>query len=306
MITTRILNDIDALDIFSHYLGFVPELQKMYPSPFRVEKNPSFNVYLNSKGELRYKDFGHSQGTAIDFVMNMLNLSAAGAKNQIFKDLDSKESIKKSLKKKKKTSFRITPREFSSLDKKYWGKQGISLDTLKKYKVIACAYVYINDRLWFIHDDNYPTYAYIFGDKVKIYRPFADKKSIKFIGNVPNKIPQGYDMLPERGDYLVITKSLKDVMFFYEQEIPAIAPHGEDMPIHQEYLDELQKRFSKFVVVYDNDPPGVKGSIKLTQSIGADYWNIPRHYEVKDITDFFKKYGDTETRLLLQSLHRKL
>lgn len=306
MITTKILNKINDLDIFSYYLGYLPELQKMYPSPFRSERNPSFNVYLNAQGNLRYKDFGHSQGTALDFVMIMTGLNYAEVQNKIYADLGDKKTLKVELIQKKKSVFKIVSRPFNAEDAQYWGNQGVTLETLKKYNVIACRLVYVNGKLWFIHQSNFPTYVYEFGDKVKIYRPFADKKSIKFVGNVPNKIPQGYEQLPESNEYLIITKSLKDVMFFHEYGMPAIAPHGEDMPIHEEYLQELKEKFNNFIVIYDNDVPGVKGSLKLTQEIGASYWNIPKHYNVKDITDFYKTYGQEMTNNLLLTLQEKI
>jgi hypothetical protein len=306
LITTKILNNVNDLDIFAYYLGYIPELQKMYPSPFRVEKNPSFNIYINPQGHLRYKDFGHSQGSAVDFVMLMLGLNYAEASNKIYYDVGHKESLKTKLKKKQKSVFKIIKRPFNEHDKEYWSSQGIELETLVKYNVVACSLVYVNGDLWFVHDNNHPTYAYQFNDKVKIYRPFAKKKGIKFIGNVPNQVPQGFDQLPKSNSYLIITKSLKDVMFFYEAGMPAIAPHGEDMPINEEYLEEIKLRFPKLIVIYDNDAPGVKGSIKLTQNIGAEYWNIPRSYDVKDITDFYKKYGKEKTIELLESVKEKI
>ena len=78
------------------------------------------------------------------------------------------------------------------------------------------------------------------------------------------------------------------------------------MPIHEEYLQELKEKFNNFIVIYDNDVPGVKGSLKLTHEIGASYWNIPKHYNVKDITDFYKTYGQEMTNNLLLTLQEKI
>ncbi len=58
-------------------------------------------------------------------------------------------------------------------------------------------------------------YAYVeFKDEeisYKIYQPYADKKH-KWINNANYSVHQGYTQLPSHGDFLIITKSLKDVM----------------------------------------------------------------------------------------------
>ena len=40
---------------------------------------------------------------------------------------------------------------------------------------------------------------------------------------------QGMHMIPKSGEFLVITKSMKDVMLCYELGIPAIAPNSENL-----------------------------------------------------------------------------
>ena len=70
---------------------------------------------------------------------------------------------------------------------------------------------------------------------------------------------QGIHMIPKYGEYLVITKSLKDVMCLYNYNIPSIAPGSETSFISDNQLSRLKQRFKKIIVFYDNDIPGING-----------------------------------------------
>ena len=56
---------------------------------------------------------------------------------------------------------------------------------------------------------------------MKIYQPYSN---FKWLSNTSASDLQGLSQLPDRGDTLVITKSLKDVMCLDIWDIPAIAP----------------------------------------------------------------------------------
>lgn len=64
-------------------------------------------------------------------------------------------------------------------------------------------------------------------------------------------------MLPKSGDYVVVTKSMKDVMVFYELGIPAIAPISENCYLTEAQHLKLVKRFKHVILFYDNDIAGV-------------------------------------------------
>lgn len=70
-------------------------------------------------------------------------------------------------------------------------------------------------------------------------------------------------MLPESGDYVVITKSLKDVMVLYEFGIPAIAPISENCYLTEAQHAKLVRRFKHVVLLYDNDRAGKYNAIKF-------------------------------------------
>jgi len=71
-------------------------------------------------------------------------------------------------------------------------------------------------------------------------------------------------MLPKQGgDYLVITKSLKDVMALYEFGIPAIAPCSENLFVTEAQYSRLKAKFKRIYLLYDNDLPGVSATRKI-------------------------------------------
>ena len=74
-------------------------------------------------------------------------------------------------------------------------------------------------------------------------------------------------MLPKSGDdYVVITKSLKDVMVLYEFNIPAIAPNSETLFISDKQLEKLKSKFKNIVVFYYNDCVGILWMIKINKN----------------------------------------
>lgn len=304
-----VFNKITEEEIFNHYLGFAAEIKKMYHSPFRKDPIPSFNLYYNQRGDLRYKDYGGSQGSCIDFVMNLYNITYEEAIRVIYEDLKlnrvpSNTPLTRRIKPKgsKITCKRRIKEE--TYDKEYWESFGISKKTLKHYNVINVEFVWLNDVLLWGNDPINPIYAYFFPktNRVKVYRPLADKK-FKWLCNTKNDDIQGYDQLPLEGELLIISKAMKDVMLFHELGFNAIAPQGEGMFIPEDIVIELKTRFKRIITVYDNDEPGVTASIKLNEIIGSGYWNIPKIYKEKDITDFYKVHGKEKTIELLKPLY---
>ena len=76
-----------------HYLGFDFIPNRAYKSPLRKESNPSFAIYYNGDGSLRFKDFNGAQGTCFDFVMHLFNVNFSDALKIINKDLSLKIGI---------------------------------------------------------------------------------------------------------------------------------------------------------------------------------------------------------------------
>ena len=127
------------------------------------------------------------------------------------------------------------------------------------------------------------------------------KKIYRFLSNWSSKLIQGSKQLPSSGDYLVVTKSLKDVMTLYELNIPAIAPCSENSFLSQTQFDRLKLKFKKIYLFYDNDLPGIRAMQKIRKEFPEVHpiW-IPRKIGAKDISDLVKKKGVYKTILLVE------
>lgn len=113
---------------------------------------------------------------------------------------------------------------------------------------------------------------------------------------------QGYAQLPENGDLLIITKSLKDVMTLYSLGYTAVSANSENTLIPLKVMNDLKQRFKRVIVFYDNDPSGKKGALDMHKTYDVPLMEIPISYKSKDISDFIRDYGKEKTYKILQIL----
>ena len=210
------------------------------------------------------------------------------------------------LEEKTETLIQIKPKAFSEQELKWWKGFGVTEKALKKYKVFSCESIFLNGDYFSSSSPRVPIYGYYCGKKNgqelwRIY--FPSKRSFRFLSNVGKSYIQGAKQLPKTGDVLLITKSQKDCMLAYELGIPAIAPCSEVLFLSNKQIQHLKKRFKTIVVCYDTDITGIHNlkQIKVKHPDLHTFF-IPRKYGVKDISDFFKKYGEEETRRLAGEL----
>jgi hypothetical protein len=303
---------VSDYDIYAYYLGNRFDLNKVFNSPLREDKNPSFGIMQNNEGALLYHDFATGdKGNAITFVKEILKLDTyKTALERVYKDLIVKGmrtpgSILKSLKTPKKalkSDLGVKRKEFSKIDLDYWMQFGIKLNTLKLFEVDPIEYFFENDYVYWKYEDINPMYVYKVYDKMKIYRPLSIDKKNKWRGNLTKNYVFGYKQLPESGDVLIITKSLKDVMCLYELGYSAIAPPNEGVLLPVKCINDVKKRFKKIVFLYDNDYAGIKAATNAEEKFDIKHIIIPEIYKSKDITDFYMSQGKTNTTNLLRDL----
>ena len=133
-------------------------------------------------------------------------------------------------------------------------------------------------------------------------------KTPKFISNWKSTKIQGASQLSKNGgEYLIIQKSLKDVMCLYEFGIQSIAPCSENLFINKSILEKLKLKYKNIIVWYDTDIAGISNLQKIRKQYPElKYFFIPRHYNVKDFSDFYKKYGKEKAKLFLDNYITKL
>mgnify|MGYP000203404327 CR=1 FL=1 len=318
----KLLQEISDVDIYTFYTKTPVDLSGPIISPLLEDKKPSFGYFVNNKGEVCFNDFRLGGGDCIKFVQLKFGLSFFDAMSKIAIDfnIDNKfivrqinnktigdisliNNIDRSNLLKTAGSLTIGKKsiDFTLKDYVYWYNFGITKTTLLKYNVEKVSYIFINGTP--ILADNY---AYCFSEhkdyitSYKIYQPFNEK--YKWLNNHNGSVWQGWSQLPEKGDLLIITKSLKDVMAINDVlGIPAVSLQAEGVKPKPHIIKELKSRFKEILIFYDNDYDkdinwGRKFASELAMEFGFHQVEIPDRYLCKDFSDLVKKIGVKEAK----------
>ena len=271
----------------------------------QIEENTEINDTIQT---IKSKIANLEDKSAINNALQRINSKIAllEENTKLSETIDEINAKLVELEEKTETLIQIKPKAFSEQELKWWKGFGVTEKTLKKYKVFSCDSIFLNGDYFSSSSPRVPIYGYYCGKKNgqelwRIY--FPSKRSFRFLSNVGKSYIQGAKQLPKTGDVLLITKSQKDVMLAYELGIPAIAPCSEVLFLSNKQIQHLKKRFKTIVVCYDTDITGIHNlkQIKVKYPDLHTFF-IPRKYGVKDISDFFKKYGEEETRRLAGEL----
>ena len=322
MISTKLpLRDVSLVPsewIFEYYLNLNEKLMGQdvkILSPFNSKDSvPSMSIYLNSNGKYKFNDFSTGRkGDGINLVMHLQNIESPGlAISKILEDYHNynetstyQERDVKIRDRYKVVSYHKRP--WNSLDAKYWLNYNISSKKLEEYNVIPLSgYSMSRDEDGIIKTLTFESgwlYGYFRSDGTlyKIYQPNNPER--KFI-KVSNYI-QGTDQLKYKSRYLVIQKSLKDIMCLSSMNfnIEIVAPDSENSMIRSNLIDSYKLKYDSICVMMDNDDPGIAAMAKYTKEFG-----IPSllYQKEKDITDSVKKHGFEVIRKDLFPLLKKV
>lgn len=261
-------------------------------------------------------------GDFISVVMFKYNCSYYKALQIIANDfniISSKYLIKnKPLIKYSNTKFEITKdaaiqveiKDFEQYELDWWARYGITEDILKKFKVYSCKNVFLNGELFHAYKPGQYMFGYYGGnrngcERWKIYLPKNTK--YKWLSNWKSLYIQGAHMMPKNGEYLVITKSMKDTMTLFSIGIPSISPMSETCFLTDSQYNKIIHKFDKVILFMDNDYTGICQMNKIRKSHPELYtcW-IPRNKNAKDISDFYKLYGRDKTLELINYAKEKV
>lgn len=320
--TRELLLEHNSEEVYmSYYLG-VSITKELFCSPLREDNNPTCAFFRsNVSKKLLFKDFGSGfVGDFVNVVMEKYKVSYYLALKIIANDFDivPDSSLKKNVLKtinnhqqieiKERTKIQVTVAPFTEIDLKWWKQFGITENTLKYYNVFRIEYVFLNGHLTNSYKVNDPIYGYYFGkdsdgiELWKIYFPL--RKKFRFLLNCSEI--QGMRQLPEQGDYLVITKSLKDVMSLYELGIAAIAPQAESMILNAEVIEFLRLKFNHIIFNGDWDTAGKLFMIKNRKIHGGICLSFKNKQKYgKDISDFIKLFGIEQAKRLIKEIKSK-
>lgn len=312
-----ILANISQEDIFK--LAFKRDIiiGELYKAPYRNDINGDcYFQYANEK--LWFIDFASTKGRhykdCFDVLQECLNITHNSVLQYINNHFklglgDSTKEVEVQtvevyLKEDRKKTITYTPRLFNNKDKTFWQKYGITKQNLIEDKVEAVklyrGYSKVN-KVFTIKPFDL-TYAYTdFKDnKVKIYRPEALDKKSKWFTNCNQNDLGNINNLPEKGDYLIITKSYKDCRVLRNLGLTSIWLQAESMFPTNNILEDLGKRFNKIIVWLDNDQTGMARSKELKDLINKLYPNkantvfiAPKFLKenIKDPSDYIAKFG---------------
>lgn len=300
----EVYHKISDYDIFSKYIpGF--KVNNLIRSPLRDDSHPSFSTY-RTNNSIRYRDFSTGDnGNAIEFVKKLFKL--ADVKEAYAKIKEEFVDYIPTTYQKHFTEIKnigIVRQKFTKEDLAYWESYNISKNTLERYDVFSIKNYLVNGEVKGIYTKDNPMYAYKVYNRFKIYRPLADKL-YKWRQNLSNWDIQGFSQLDARGELLIITKSLKDVMVLRELGYNAIAPPSESAMIPSEVIQNLTERFTNIILLYDRDKAGMTTTRKMMKQYNLDFFFIDKKYKVKDISDFIKLYGKELTKQFLDGKTNK-
>jgi hypothetical protein len=332
MVIGKTSSSISKAEVFAKF-SETQVLSKVFPqithipcrinSPLRVDKHPSFSIYMGSNNHIYYKDFGDSseKGSLLDLLCKYWNCTFSQCLDKICAimidakcdDLTVRPTIKTLTRKdvSQNTKIQVVVRPWQDYDIEYWKNYGIELKWLKYAKVSPISYKIItkkdpetgkSKRYIFPADK----LAYVYQEKkdgklqIKIYQP-KNTKGFKWCSSMDGSVISLWTRVPETGDRIVICSSLKDALCLSCQlGIPAIAPQGEGYNISESACKELRRRYKKVFICFDIDEAGKKDAEALAEKTG--FINVvPDLGKQKDLSDYYKSLKNKEEFKKLES-----
>lgn len=295
-----IFKAVNSYDVYKHYLGFDFIPRRLYPSPFRRDRNGSFGITLLRSGNFWHKDFGDSRykGNCIQFVQQLFNLSYSESIQKIIEDLNLDSNSKKRIlsqfnKEKAPTLIQIIPKTYTCSDLRYWNLYGIDRGDLSKEDIYSIGKLFINKSQVSLEE---LSFAYYFrsGEEeyIKVYQPYS--KKFKWLSNVPVKKALNLDKLELKSNTIVVGKSKKDKLVLNKLITDVYECQKEGTEVITDEVDSFfDANYDRKVCFFDNDEAGRNANIALNPR-GYGWINIPNHYYkegIKDPSDLVKKYG---------------
>jgi len=303
--TDVILSKITEYDIFRFYCSNFQKLGKKFKSDLRGDSSPTVSIIM-WKGRLLYKDFGRPDHTfnCWGYVMHKYSLGFRECLRVISTDFSlgltehnnsstvvAKTYGEQEYEEKKKTKIQVKRRDWDESDKEFWKQFCISGTLLRKFRVSPIKYFWINETRFTCYSISY---VFDFDIGRKLYCPLEEVH--KWYSNTTKECIQGYSELPENGEVVFLTSSLKDIMCLEVLGYPSIALQSEMQMPEEALIKELKGRFARVVVLYDNDfsnedNPGQMMAEKICDKYTLINICIPSEYCSKDISDLIKDHG---------------
>lgn len=302
-----ILERLDQAQILEYYLGIKVDVNAKVRSPLRRDNKPSCSFKMIN-GTIYFKDWAQGfSGDWIKIIQYKYGITYAKALEKCAVDFGLtngsvnatvvKREYKPEKLEPKESKIEIKIRPWDQYDREFWSKYGINKSVLTLYNVYPCEIVFYNSKVVYTRKQNDLGYAYRFGPgKYKIYMP--QRNVFRWLSNYNSW--QGLEQLPDFGNHIVITKSMKDVMALRQLNVIACAPASEAVLPQDGVLTEISRRFDKIYSFMDFDLTGVKlaNSLLKRYNIQPFFLTDGRFgtidYGAKDISDFIEINGTSK------------
>lgn len=315
-----LLSKVSQEQIFERFLGIPVEFGKSFCSPIRKDNHPDCKFFQTRAGVILYCDWADGKYNCFDMVQRIYSVDYVGALAIIAQSfnieglsggtstpriLAPKQAIADHPLTMEPSKMEVKVREWTKKDMDFWSAFGIGRAVLQEFEVypLQAFWAGPNLDLCYIHTDPDPCYAYFFGPgEYKLYMPMRKRARFRTNGN----FMQGIRQLPAKGEKLIITKSLKDIMVLRTLDIPSIAPSSEAVALDRQTYGELSARFPKLYSLYDFDRIGVRTAnlMRRELDIPAMFLTNGRfksiNFGAKDISDYRKRFGHAKTLNLVE------
>jgi hypothetical protein len=301
--------------IMEFYLNYKIVLGKKYINPLRNDSTPGCFFKWSQQGFLYFVDYATEKVyyNAIDVAMlitgytypdilykieadfNLTNLNLSDRKRLI---AETKQTVVPEM---NPAVIKVKLAKFTNKDLDYWAQFGIAPTILKFYDIRKVEKAWINSDLWYVNNENDPCYRYKEKEKFKLYRPLVKKKNYKFRTNFFGGVLEGYTQLPSKGQLLIITKGLKDVMTLHALGYNAVAVRSENTPMSENAYELLKNRFEKMVLWFDPDAAGIGGAKKMSEKFNIPFFSYQGEFG-KDPSDIYKEHGPKKVIELCKQL----
>jgi hypothetical protein len=299
------IKDVPITWMFEHYcklneklIGQDVKIKSLFNPK---ERTPSMCIYVGKEGYYIFKDFSTGKGgSAIELIKQFYGVSYHEACLNIvekYNDFVLHNNGGYDIKEfKQSTKYKVTSysvRKWTTQDQYFWTQFNIGSKLLEAHNVRPL------ESYCMTKDDNElcikGLYLYGYfkadGSLYKIYQPKTlDKKFIK----VADYIQGMYQCTGEK--YLIITSSLKDIMSIksLKLQLDVIAPDSENTMMKVDTMEDLNEKYKKIIILFDNDDAGIKAM--QTYKEKYPYVEIALLPMSKDISDSIKDYGAKEVR----------
>ncbi|MCK5788488.1 MAG: hypothetical protein KAH32_05795 [Chlamydiia bacterium] len=312
----NILKLIDDYSIYSHYIGAELEIGTKYSSPLREgDDDPSFALYFSKKYEdtIMFKDHALGKfGRVFTFLRLIYGASLHDVLAKVNADfnlgLNNAEKVpeldrvvyKKMRPVKEVKEIRITSQAPTPAFIAFFDELGIGKAIIDEYEAYCVKLIhFIVDGKTSIIKPRTLSIAYLIDIYYKIYQPF-DSKYYKFRNNYPYGFVEGAFQLKYVNDFIIITKSSKECMFFRQHwDYDSVAGTSETVIISDYFVENVIRPNYKHVLIWlDNDPAGIKAMAKYQLKYPDFVPVFTNGYKQKDPTDIYKA-ADSKPEVLI-------